>query len=133
MSEITRIRQDLQRAKDRVAAIRAGQRGVRPAADWRAGDDADGGGRLGAARAYGNQLLAQEQTVTRLENELLLALLAAGTWSAAAIIERMTAPPIVQTREPSDVDVREALLKFISNFPNAHTVSVAELQEFLQQ
>ena len=90
-AELQRIRSDLKRAKERVAQIRAGQRGVRNPDDWRAGDDADGGNSPGHGRAYENQLRAAEQTVTRLEAEYVNAMIP-NPWSPAAIIEAMEGP-----------------------------------------
>jgi hypothetical protein len=45
----------------------------------------------GAGRAFSNQLLAAEQTVTRLELEYVMAMVPA-RWSPAAIIEAMERP-----------------------------------------
>lgn len=83
--EIQRIRQDLARAKERVAQIESGQRGVRPAADWRQDTD---GGNPGHALAYSAQLQAQRDTVTRLELEYVQAMIP-NPWGPAAIIEAM--------------------------------------------
>lgn len=86
MSELQRIRADLTRAKTRVAEMERGERGVRPAADWRQPTElpvpTD-------RRAYENQLNAMRKAVSQFENEYLLAMLAEGKWSAAAIIEAM--------------------------------------------
>ena len=137
MSELERIRTDLARAKQRVSEIESGQRGVRSVADWRAGDDAGGGSIPGAGHAAWNQLQAQRAAVTRLESELLNAMLSAHKWSPDAIIEAMTRPPTVVEkivereviREPSNADVIAKLREFLTTVPP--TTTAAQLQELI--
>jgi hypothetical protein len=83
--ELDRLRQDLARAKQRVAEIERGERGVRPPADWRQDVDSN---QPGHALAYSAQLQAQRDTVTRLELEYVMAMIP-NPWGPAAIIEAM--------------------------------------------
>lgn len=138
MSDLDRIQTDLARATERVAQIESGQRGVRESADWRVGDDAGGGGHPGAGHATMNQLLAQQNAVTRLQGEYLMARLdRGGGWSPEAIIEKMETPPAViekivereVIREPSNADVIALLKKFLSTVPP--TTTAAQLQELI--
>lgn len=139
MSELQRIRQDLARARERVAEIEAGKRGVRPAADWRVGDDADGGNKTGHGRAYENQLNAQRAAVARLELEYVHAMLP--KWGAPAVIEAMERPAakpaapidesmrLVVTRK--DDPIRDTLRALLSE-PGFY-LSRSKLEELLQQ
>jgi hypothetical protein len=86
--ELQRIQRDLARAKQRVAEIESGQRGVRPPADWRQDTD---GSNTAHGLAYTAQLQAQRDTVTRLELEYVQAMIP-NPWSPAAIIEAMESP-----------------------------------------
>jgi len=83
MSTVEQIRANLARAKQRVAEIQAGARGVHSGA-WQEVD-----GVRGAGLAHSNQLRAQEAAVARLELEYVHAMLP--RWGATAVIERMEA------------------------------------------
>jgi hypothetical protein len=89
--ELDRIRQDLARAKERVAQIERGERGVRTGPFL----DTDGS-EPGAGLACSSQLKAQRDAVERLEHELVGAMIPR-FWQPAAVIERMTAP-IAETK-----------------------------------
>jgi hypothetical protein len=86
--EIDRIRADLARAKQRVAEIESGQRGVRAPDDWRQDTD---GNLPGHGLAYNAQLRAQRDAVARFELELVQAMIP-HPWSPAAVIAAMEKP-----------------------------------------
>lgn len=126
--EIERIRNDMARCKQRIAEMEAGTRGVRDG-PWQATD-----GESGAGRAYGNQLLAQSAALQRFELEYVNAMIPA--WTPAAIIERMTSGPRIETRTetitvtrpPDDADVIAKLREFLTKVPDMATVqSLKEL------
>jgi hypothetical protein len=123
--EIDRIRADMARCRQRITEMREGKRGVRTGS-WQEVD-----GMPGAGLAYGNQLLAQETALQRLESEYVNAMLP--VWSPAAIIERMEAPPptpqIVE-RPPSASEIRAAVRQFLQSIPDA--TSLKSIKELLR-
>jgi hypothetical protein len=111
--EIDRIRSDMKRCRERIAEITQGKRGVRTGA-WQEVE-----GMPGAGLAYGNQLLAQETALQRLQAEYVQAMLP--VWSPAAIIERMEAPPPapqVVERAPTPAEIRAGVRQFLAAIPD---------------
>lgn len=127
--ELERIRNDLARAKQRIAEMEAGQRGVR-SGPWQ-----ESNGEPGAGLAFEGQLRGQYTALHRLELEYVNAMVP-NPWSPAAIIERMTSGPqvvtrtetVTVTRPPDNGDVIAMLKEFLTKVPDTATVqSLKEL------
>jgi hypothetical protein len=105
--DLRRIRSDLKKARERVAAIQAGAMGSRPTASIGPGGkgplggwETDGNktGLPNGALAWSNQLKAREADVTRLERDYLFAMI--DVWGVSRILEAMEGKP----REPTPSD-----------------------------
>lgn len=131
--EIQRIRNDLARAKERVAQIESGQRGVR-SGPWLETD----GSNPGAGLAHSAQLRAQCDAVARLEFEYVMAMIPS-PWGPAEIIERMSAAPpaavapIVQVVEKTVVSdvTRERLAALLAEHRFTKFIPISKLQELI--
>lgn len=95
MSDLQRIQNDIARAKQRIAEMEAGTRGI----------VSDGARHTDPGRAFENQLHAQRQSLARFEEEYLTAMVAEHRWSPADIIRRMQAPA-TPARAPEPIPVQ---------------------------
>lgn len=88
--ELDRIRNDLAKARQRVADIRSGAQGTQSASAWSEATSTKLSMNNGGAQ-WANQLKAREADITRLESEYVQAMLSAprGGWSPAAVIAAM--------------------------------------------
>lgn len=122
--DINRIRNDLAKAKAKLAGHHAGQH---VSTDSGMPPDV-------AARAWENNTRNVYATVARLEQELVYAMCACGAWSHSEIIRRMESAPAAAPpappppAKPTADDVRAELRRILSKIPDDATVqSVKEL------
>lgn len=125
--EVNRIREAMQRCRERIAQMQAGERGVRTGV-WTQTKE----GLSGAGVAFERQLLAEQNALHKLESEYLAAMIACNAWPPEKIIAKMTAPlpvPQIIEREPTAEEVKSAVRALIEKIPD--DANISSLKELL--